>query len=364
MTMRAHLFLLVNLIIIWLVGLVFSYAYRYKDIDRTSVDIKTIFKPFVRYQYFLMILSLILSVIIFFRVYSLINQFGGWWFFGDERFEEMMIIGPVAHLVQVSKVCFLFLFFIFPYSKRKKYILISLAFLIVSIALIQVKYHLIWMMIMGFLYLNLPKNLSGQLKGVATISLLVLIMMNIFWISLTFAWGTFSFQNEVIKDYLLNNSINYFVSGPILVDRWLDWPGSRPDWVLLTVFQNIYYILMGIPVRVDFIPLISHGFLETAPGVTSNVGTSFGLYYLIGGYTFAFFMTTFLAVISYWFYFKSMKCGSAMFVYLNLLFLTITMLSFFGQYFTTLSLYEMTVIFFLFIFVFKVLNWVKEYKST
>jgi len=364
MTMRVHLFILLNLIIVWLVGYIFSQAYRIKGTDLITIDLKSVFQPFVRFQYFLIILSLILSMIIFIRVYSLMNQFGGWWFFGDERFEEMMIVGPIAHLIQVAKVCFLLLFFIYPHSKRKFYIILAISALLVAIALIQVKYHLIWLIIIGFLYVNIPKNLIGQLKGVATISLLVFLMMNIFWISLTFAWGTFSIENESIRDYLFNNSINYFVSGPILLDRWLDWPYSRPDWVLLTVFQNISYVLMGIPIRVDFIPLISHGFLETAPGITSNVGTSFGLYFMIGGYPFTFFMTTLMSYFSYLCYFKAIRVRSPNWIYLNFILLTLMMMSFYGQYFTTISPFEMTFIFMLFIYIFKSLNWAKEKKLT
>jgi hypothetical protein len=311
-----------------------------------------------------MTLSVILSLIVFYRVYSLINQFGGWWFFGDERFEQMMIVGPVAHMVQVVKVCFLLLFFIYPHSKRKFFIIITLMGLLVSIAFLQVKYHLIWLMIIGFLYLNIPKKLSEQMKGVLKISLLVFLMMNAFWISLTFAWGTFSLQNEGVRDYLINNSINYFVSGPILLDRWLDWSGIKPDWTLLVVFMNIFKIVMGDPSRIDLIPYVSHGFLETAPGLTSNVGTSFGLYYMIGGYPFTVFMTTILAFLSYLFYFLSYTKKGPIILFLNFIFLTLCMMSFYGQYFTTVSLYEMSAIFILLIFTFQIFNTIYSRKDS
>lgn len=364
MTMRVHAFVLINLVIIWLVGYVFSNVYRIKGVTTIFIDIKAIFKPFVRYQYFLMTLSVILSLIVFYRVYSLINQFGGWWFFGDERFEQMMIVGPVAHMVQVVKVCFLLLFFIYPHSKRKFFIIITLMGLLVSIAFLQVKYHLIWLMIIGFLYLNIPKKLSEQMKGVLKISLLVFLMMNAFWISLTFAWGTFSLQNEGVRDYLINNSINYFVSGPILLDRWLDWSGIKPDWTLLVVFMNIFKIVMGDPSRIDLIPYVSHGFLETAPGLTSNVGTSFGLYYMIGGYPFTVFMTTILAFLSYLFYFLSYTKKGPIILFLNFIFLTLCMMSFYGQYFTTVSLYEMSAIFILLIFTFQIFNTIYSRKDS
>jgi hypothetical protein len=356
MSMRVHAFVFLNLALIWIIGYLFSKIYEIKGLTTLSIDTKDIFRPFVRYQYFLMVLSIIISLIIISRVYILVNKFGGWWFFGDERFEEMMIVGPVAHLVQVAKVCFLLLFFIYPHSRKKLLIFVTLLVLLVSIAFMQVKYHLIWLMIIGFLYLNLPKNLTGQLKGVMKISLLVFLMMNIFWISLTFAWGTFSLQNEGVRDYLINNSINYFVSGPILLDKWLNWPNIKPDWVLLTVFQNLYNFVTGDPARVDFIPMVSHGFLETAPGLVSNVGTSFGLYYMIGGYTFSFFMTSLFTILSYWVYFKSIQTQSPIYLYFNFMLLTIGMMSFYGQYFTTMSLYEMSLFYILFMAIFRQLN--------
>ena len=356
LSMRVHAFVFLNLALFWMIGYLFSKIYEIKGLRILSIDTKDIFRPFVRYQYFLIVLSLIISFIIILRVYILIHKFGGWWFFGDKRFEEMMIVGPVAHLVQVAKVCFLLLFFIYPHSRRKLLIIATLLFLLVSIAFLQVKYHLIWLMIIGFLYLNLPKNLTGQLKGVMKISLLVFLMMNIFWISLTFAWGTFSLQNEGVRDYLINNSINYFVSGPILLDRWLDWPGIKPDWTLLIVFINIFRILIGDPSMIDLIPYVGHGFLETAPGITSNVGTSFGLYYMIGGYPFSLFMTSLVAGLSYLFYYLSYMRKGAVILFLNFIFLTLSMMSFYGQYFTAISLYEMSAIFIIFILVFRTIN--------
>jgi hypothetical protein len=121
---------------------------------------------------------------------------------------------------------------------------------------------------------------------------------------------------------------------------------------------------MGIPIRVDFIPLISHGFLETAPGITSNVGTSMGLYYMIGGYPFTLFMTTLMSVLSYLFYFKAIRVKSPIWIFLNFIFLTMMMMSFYGQYFTTITPFEMTIIFMLFIYIFNFLNWGKEKKTT
>ncbi len=355
-TIGAHFFIIGNLLIIWLVGFIFSHIYQYNGLKKISFEINNVFKPFVKYQFFFMIISLISILIIVYRVYSLMQQHGGWWFFGDERFEKSMIVGPTAHVIQVAKVCFLFLFFTYRHSNRKALIFATLTGLIISIALNQVKYHVIWLIIIAFLYLNIPKSLMQQMKGVLKISLLIFAIMNFFWISMTIAWGSFSLQNKAVRDLLINNSINYFVSGPIVLDQWLDWANIKPDWTLLIVFKNIMNVIMGDPTRIDLIPYVSHGFIETAPGLVSNVGTSFGLYYLIGGYPFTIFMTTTLAIISYLLYFQSFRTKNPILVYLNILFLMLGMLSFFGQYFTTLSIYELTAMFIFFIAVFQTLK--------
>jgi len=125
---------------------------------------------------------------------------------------------------------------------------------------------------------------------------------------------------------------------------------------MFIVFKNIFNVIFGDPKRIELIPYVTHGFIETAPGITSNIGTSFGVYYLIGGYPFTLFMTALLSIFTYIFYYKSFRSTKPFWIYLNLIFLTSGMLSFFGQYFTTFAIYEMTAIFFIFIFIFRVLN--------
>jgi len=358
-TIRAHFFILLNLIIIWLVGFIVSHFLKTEHISDSVSDIYDIFKPFVKYQYVLMIISVVSIIIVLFRVYDLIRQYGGWWFFGDKRYEQMIIVGPAAHVVQLAKACFLLLFFIYKHSNRKIWIIFTFLGLGIAIASIQVKYHLIWLLIIAFLYLNLPRSPSKQLKGIARIGLLVLVVMNIFWISLTFAWGTFSIQSKGIWNYLVNNSINYFVAGPILLDRWLDLGNIKPDWTMLIVFKNFFNVIMGDPSRIHFVPYVSHGFFQTAPGLFSNVGTSLGVYFMIGGYPFTIFMTTLISFFSYFIYFLSFRTKNPILLYLNFIFLTIGVMTFYGQYFTTVPLYEMSAIYIVFILIFQVLNSVK-----
>jgi hypothetical protein len=361
-TIRVQLFILSNLILLWAVGFIISYLYKVNDYKSNRVNYSQVFKEFVRFDLFLISLSMILVIVILNHTYTLLQKYGGWSFIGDQRFEEMIIVGPVAHLVQVAKVCFLFLFFLYKKSKHKILIIITLAGLFLAIASIQVKYHLIWMLIFGFLYNTLDKSPRRQMRSIIWIAIILFLLMNMFWITLTLAWGTFDVENPGIWEFLGKQFLNYFVSGTISLDQWLNWPGIKPDWTLFIVFMNIYYVIMGYNYRITFVPYVTHGFLETAPGVYGNVGTSYGVYYLIGGIPLTYAVTVGLGFITYIIFYKSRQRGTPILLYLNMLFLTLSLLSFFGQYFTLLSLYEMTAIFLIFIFIFKIINSVYETK--
>jgi len=191
----------------------FSNSYKNINADHFEINKKDIFLPYVRYQYFFMIVSVISIFIIIYRVASLMQEHGGWWFYGDEKFEEAMIVGPVAHLVQFAKVCFLFLFFIYFHSSKKILIALILIGLLIAIAFIQVKYHLVWLILIGFLFVSLPKPPGHQLKSIFKISVLILIIMNLFWISMTFAWGTFSFQ--IKRSVIFSSIIRLTILSPV-----------------------------------------------------------------------------------------------------------------------------------------------------
>ena len=359
-TLRVQLFILSNLILLWAVGFIISYLFKKNDYKLNRVNYSQVFKEFVRFDLFLIALSMILVFVILNHTYTLLQKYGGWSFIGDQRFEEMIIVGPVAHLVQVAKVCFLLLFFLYKKSKHKILIIITLTGLFLAIASIQVKYHLIWMLIFGFLYNTLDKSPRRQLRSIIWIALMLFLLMNMFWITLTLAWGTFDVENAGIWEFLGKQFLNYFVSGTISLDQWLNWPGIKPDWTLLLVFINVYYVLMGYPNRIEAVPYVSNGFLETAPGIYGNVGTSYGVYYLIGGFSLTYVMTLAVGIISYIIFYKSRTEGKPILLYINMLLLTMALLSFFVQYFTLLSLYEMTAILIFFIFIFKFINSVYE----
>ena len=334
------MFLLMNLFILWIVGF-FIYQFIFKGIDFASRDTRydSKFADYIHYKHFLIILSIIVIIVSLYQINSLLSAHGGWFYFAAEEFEQEMISGPVAHLLQVGRVCFILLAIIMVYVKNRVFVLLTHSGLVVVIASTHVKYLLIMLLFMVFFIHLMDKSPQKQLKSVLLMSLIVVITMNIFWLVLTIAWGTFSVDNPGTWEFLINNSLNYFLSGPISLDKWLDLGNIKPDWTMLIVFINIANAIVGNPERINFIDYVSHGFMGTAPGLSGNVGTSYVVYYLIGVLPFTIFMSLLIGIMSYLFYFQSIKTKDPIFIYFNLLFLTTGALSFFAQYFTTLSFF-------------------------
>jgi len=344
-TARAQLFIMINLIIIWLVGFIMSFYFINRKESKIIHDYTPLFKNFSNYQYLIISISWIVIFLNFHRAYSIILQFGGYWILGDIEFEKIMGTGPIAHMVQVGKVCFLLLIFTFKYAKNKYLYVLTIIGLFLAIALIQVKYHLMFLIIFAFLFYNLNKTIKVQLKGILRFSLYLLVIMNMFWFFLTLIWGTFSFENKDVWIFFLNQFMNYFVSGPIILEKWISFGDIKPDWTFFIVFINIKNFIIGNPKVLNHIPLVSQGFFHSSPDTVGNVGTSFGVFYFIGGYYFSFIMSTIIAVVSYILYYKSMYTKNIILIYFNFLFLTLSLLNFFVQYFTLLSIYEMSFIF-------------------
>ncbi len=359
-TERVHIFLIINLLLLWLIGYIMSFFSK-NSIEANTTDSSDLFRNVAQYQLIVIGISWIAIIFNFYRAYSLVQAKGGLWFLGDQEFENIMIQGPIAHLVQVAKVCFLYLIFTWKHARNKRIYFLTVLGLFLAIALIQVKYHLFWILIMSFLFYNINKPVKRQLKSAVILMLGLFLTMNMFWIFLTLVWGTFSLGNEGVWEFVFTHFINYLVSAPIVLDTWLDFEFSSPDWALFTVFLNIKNFIIGNANLIDPTKLVSHGFIDTGPGLKSNVGTAFGVYYLIGGYYFSLFMTALFSFTAYYTFYKSLIIKNEFLVFLNLLLLTLSALSFFVQYFTLLSLYELIGIYFVMILIFKSLSLLKKF---
>jgi oligosaccharide repeat unit polymerase len=366
-TARAQLFILVNLVIIWVVGsIMYHFLYPVKK-DYDSDRYKLIFKDIVDYQYLIILIAWITIILNFNRAINLLSAHGGILFLGDQRFEDQMSGGGgdiVGHIVEVGKICYLLLIFTISFAKNKFLYFVTIIALLLSTALTMVKYHVMWLVLFTFLFFIINKPVRKQVKTMAVVIMVLFLVMNLFWVSMTLVWGTFSFENKEVWNYFVQQTFNYFVSGPIVLDKWLTFGDVKPDWVMFLVLLNIKNVLVGNPERIIAVPYVCNGFYDVAPHSNSNVGTAFGVYYLIGGYIFAFFMVTVISIVSYIIYYKNKTSKSKILVFLNLLLLTLNTYNFFAQYFTLFTIYEITIIFVMFVIMFKVLNMVRRISRT
>ncbi|WP_456408301.1 DUF6337 family protein [Caldithrix abyssi] len=358
-TIRSQLFIVGCLLVMWSVGLVLSRVINTERLEPAPVYFKFA-EEFYKFDFFLIVLAWIVSLITIRKMMSLFHQHGGFAFFGSEDYEKEMIVGLVAHLVQIGKVVFILLVFIYRRVRFKKLTFLTLLVLGLAIASVQVKYHIMFVIFIAFLFYNVEKPVKQQLKVLAGAALTLFLIMNVFWLSLTLAWGTFDVFRKDIWEFFLKQTLNYFVTGPMVLDTWLQHPAVKPDWTMLIVFFNFLFFVTGNYLRYNVVPLVNLGFQQTAPDLYSNVGTAFGVYYLIGGIPFTLFAVLVFSAVSYFLYYKSLTKYAPYLIFFNLLFLTMGLLSFFVQYFTLLSTYQNSVIFVLLVAGFKFINFLNR----
>jgi len=345
-TMRAQLCIMLNLIILWLVGFLMYYFYE-KKISTSSEShiMESPIAKLAQQEWFVFLLSWTAVIIIFRRVGQLMGRFGGFAFLGDPQFENMMMRGLAAHMGEIAKVCFLLLGIFWSFSKRKLIIFLTMIALFLAIAALQVKYHLLWVLIMLFFYKLIELPVRKQIRAIIFTSIIIILVMNLFWLILTIAWKTFSFSNKGIWQFLFEHTMLYITSAPIAFDQWLNFPDIKPENSFLVVLRNVINVIIGNPDRISALPYVNIGFITTAHNMVSNVGTAYGVYYIIGGWPFMIFMTTFLAWIYYLIFYKNKLKTNVLMSFLNIFCLTMAALTFFDQYFALLSFYEFIILF-------------------
>jgi hypothetical protein len=351
-TARVNYFILLNLFIIWLVGYLMSHSKKRLLKKESYLEV---FSRYREFRYFLLILSWIVIAAVYLKIASTIGK-EGWQFIGTDKFEKTMIAGPVAHLTIMGKALLILLVLILWNSRKSFLDYITMILLGISIVSLMVKYHIMWVVLIIFFTVNLNLAPKYQFKKVASIALLVIILFIANYFILIFSWGTFSASNPKMWQFIFGWLLNYVTSGTILLDKWMDLAYTSPWWTPFIVFVNLKNVIIGNPERIDFLYKVAPGFMHVSPKFFSNVGTSFGTYFLIGGFPFTILATISTAGVSYWFYLKSFYFKNPIAIFMTAVFLTLGSLSFFGQYFTILSLYEMTFFYLFFVGIFKLIH--------
>jgi len=312
------------------------------------------FKKYEPFVWFLIFLSWIIAIMTFWKVYSLISANGGWVFIANDKFDRQMASGVTAHLITFGKAIFVLLFAISRNGRYKRYIYPTLIVLFLSVFFLMVKYHLLWLIMIAFFINNIGKPVKIQIKKTVRIALVLAGILVFYFIFLSFFWQTFSFSNSKLWEFFGRTFLNYFITGPILLDFWMHFPAIKPDWTLSIVFINAYHTIIGMPNLLNPLDFVSINFISVIPGIASNVATSFGVYYLIGGTWFTFFISFVNGAVLYIVYLKTFRTKTVVFIFLSCFFLTISTLSFFVQYFTLLAMYEFPIYFIGLIFIFNI----------
>ena len=352
-TIRTNLFLLLNIVILWCVSFLMNFQKPTLSISKRKYD--EIFHEFKNYLPSLYIIAWIIVFYVVYHILGILKQ-EGFAFFATEEYEEQIVIGLVAHLIQVAKVIFILLMLI-QWNKRKSFLYyLTLSFLALIIIALRVKYHFVWVILIVFFIRNLNKPINVQIKTIFKIVLAVSVIFLVNYLIMFIAFTSFSIYNQSMWNFIIGHFFNYIMSGPMILDKWLNLAYSKQWWSLFVVPINFYNLVIGSPERLNAVNFVSPGFVRVSPLYASNVGTSYGVFYLIGGFPLTILMTTILGTVSYRLYKKIFVSPNPINLFLTSVFLVMGFLSFFVQFFTLLSLYEMTLIFLIFILIFKFFN--------
>ena len=357
-TARANYFILLNLFIIWVIGYFF---YRLKNPNLSIKNYADIFSRYKDFRYFLLLLAWIVIVTNAIKVLSILGR-EGFLYAGLGEFEDIMSRGITAHLIQFGQVVFILFVLSFWKSKMNLIDYLTIILLGLTIASVMIKYPIVWtvMIILFIKGLNMPVKM--QLKKVTNISFFIVALFSLNFLVLYSRSSNFSITNKVIWGGIFGWLVNYLLSGPILLDQWLKWAFTKPWWSLFIVPINFFYVITGNPTRLKAVDFVSPGFIHILPDKLSNVGTSFGVYYIIGGIALTLISTIVIASLSYYFFILSMKSPNPIIIFITSIFLIMGTLSFFVQYFTLLSTYEMTFFYILLVGIFEIVIKIKNAK--
>ncbi len=339
-TEKVMVFLLAQFIVFWLLGrMVFEIAGKPRFLDFNYANLEN---QLARFTPVFLGLALISALIIIMKALLLLRSHGGITYYAHPHYEKFMNRGFSAHLIQLAKVNLFLLIITYRPFKKKWIIWIVTAVVLVALALVQVKYHILHLLLMGLLYFSLNRSIKNQFKILATAAVLLFVIFNIFLFLVAQAAGIT--DNRILIQAIQRYSVNYLASGTISLDIWMAHSNVMPEWAPIVTFKNIFNAILGNPYRYNIVRVVSLDFMDVGPGLITNVGTAFGPFFLIGGWRLAWAYTIFSAFLFYGVYFTAGSRKHILLVFLNLLFLVFSTFTFFVQYILLLSTLEMPII--------------------
>ena len=316
-----------------------------RDTDRKIVqydrtELESLFNTYKILFLILAVISIIASIIHF---HHSLDEVGGWMYLASEEFENAYGKGLLSHVIQLNRPAFTFLCAYYFYSK-KKYVLVLLFAMFLSILAVQLKTHIITTFLSGILFSYMIRVIKFNMKKLLIYCLLIFLFFNLSYTIGYSRIGIGQVYNEKVQSYLINLFFAYLFGGPIGLSEILGNPlyPLYSTKEMLAVPINIYNLICGNPQVVD---VIIHNWIPISARYqyfhSTNVFTLFGMLYIYIG-TYAVLIYMYLAgVVAYFLktiaFQKNAYVGFQLAYSFLLSFLTI---SFFGNFFNQLQIYH------------------------
>jgi hypothetical protein len=238
-TARVNIFLLLMGIAIWIPGLLFKTHPRKETLTSTNRGFLST-TQFLKFLPGLIGIAILIFLITLNKALGLAAANGGYFFMASYEFEVEMTRGWVAHLNVFGQAVFIWLFIINKNSETKWPGYMAIVALAFSNFLLMVKYNILWLIMIAFfinnIHLSPKKQISKAIKtmiGLSTVFILHFVVLLYFW-------NDYGINTERAVDFLYTVTLNYFLSGPIVLDIWLSNASIKPDWALFIVFENFW----------------------------------------------------------------------------------------------------------------------------
>ncbi len=341
-SLRVMWFLAIQALIIWLLGRALE-RYFSRETGNLKALGDRLSEFYARYALFFVGLGLLAALFIIGKAFYLFMSHGSWHYFGHSDYEKIMSQCIIAHLIHLDKISCFFLVLIYKKSKFTFRLLYWLVFLLsfFALALVQIKHHILHLILLMFLLMIITRNGKEQLKSLATGFMLIVVVFSSFWVVL--AYLSHIEQTSKIMNILAKYFVNYLFSGTMNLDLWMQHSYVQPEWSPLVTFRNLFNVLMGNPRIYSNVYYLSMDFSYIAPATISNVATAYGPFFLIGGWPFAVFYSIFIGTLSYLFFYLSLVKSNVFILFMNLILLVYLLFSFFGAYVLFISFYEVPI---------------------
>ena len=295
---------------------------------------------FAFYRPVFVALALISLLAGFIHFQNALKLVGGWIGIASPDFEDAFGKGLLAHIMVLNRPAMLFLVADY-FQHRKPYILVLIALMFISILILQIKFHIITILIASILFSHFYKPIHFNLKKTLFYSLTIYGLFNLSYTIGFSRIGVGQAYSSNIQLYLLNHFFTYLFGGPIGFSEILSNP-IYPLYAYEPVFSvpiNIYRTLTGNPQVVD---TIIHHWVPVSNIYqyfhSSNVFTLMGMLYMfIGPYWTLIYMYCLGTLFSVLQFKAKVSMGWRM-VYA--FFMAHLIISFFGLYFNFLLLWE------------------------